>query len=130
MTTASYAPSTPARAHVRTQTRTARAILAPLAKLSVLGWTALFMAYATRMVIDAGPLHLFEYVFVLGAIVLVAAFAWLLPFAGALLLGSAGTAVWIFLDATPANAWLACAAYLAMGLSMYRWLQESQPRET
>lgn len=130
MTTATYATRASAHTHLRTQTRSTSTLTTSLAKFAVLGWSALFIAYATRMVIDAGPSQLFEYVFVLGAIVLVGAFAWLLPFAGALLLGSAGTAAWIFLDATPANAWLAGAAYLAMGLTMYRWILEHPARET
>ena len=67
--------------------------------------------------------------FVLGAITLALVFAWVMPFAGALMLGSAGTAVWMFLDATPANAWLAGAAYVAMGLTLARWVAESRQRE-
>jgi hypothetical protein len=129
MTTASLAPSTSARAQTRTRVSTARASVATLAKFAVLGWSALYVAYALRMVIAAGPLHLHEFVFVLGAITLVAAFAWVMPFVGALMLGSAGTAVWIFLDVTPANVWLAGAAYVAMALTMGSWVAESRQRE-
>lgn len=129
MTTASLAPRASTRERARTQVSTARVSLATLSKFAVLGWSALFVAYSTRMVVDAGPHHLFEFVFVLGGLVLVAVAAWLVPYAGALLLGSAGTAVWIFLDATPANALLAGAAYVAMGLTMVRWVSESRQRE-
>lgn len=130
MTTASLAPSTSARTQTRTRVATERTSLATLSKFALLGWSALYVAYALRMVVDAGPQHLHEFVFVLGAITLVAVFAWVMPFAGALMLGSAGTAVWMFLDGTPANAWLAGAAYVAMGMTMYRWIHDHQPRET
>lgn len=129
MSTASLAPSTAARTRARTHVSTARASLASLSKFAVLGWSALYVAYALRMVVDAGPHHLHEFVFVLGAITLALVFAWVMPFAGALMLGSAGTAVWMFLDATPANAWLAGAAYVAMGLTLARWVAESRQRE-
>jgi len=97
-----------------------------LARVALLAASACFTAAALRAGAEAGPSELYLLVFALGAIALVTALAWLLPFAGALLIGSAGTAIWIFLDATPLNAWLALAAYVAVGFLLHAWLVEAR----
>jgi hypothetical protein len=111
-------PPAPWRARLASTTAGASA-----SKLALLACAALYSAYALQRTAEAGPSHLFELVFVLGAIALVVAATWLMPFLGSLLLCGGGTAVWIFLDTTPDNAWLAGAAFVAMAFSLRRWMK-------
>lgn len=93
-------------------------------RCALLACAALWIAYATRVAIDAGPYHLFELVFLVGAVMLVTGIAWYLPFFGAMIFCAASVATWIFLDATPINAWLASPAFVVSCLLLHRWQVE------
>ena len=127
MLASTYAPR--AAVHVRSETRTRPLRLdRVLARGAVLAAAALATTTALRMGAAAGPSELYLLVFALGAIALVSVVAWLFPFVGALLVGAAGTAVWVVLDATPLNAWLALAAFVAVGFLMRHWMVEATLR--
>lgn len=94
-------------------------------RCAVLACAALWIAYGTRVGLDAGPFHLFETVFFTGAVVLAVGIAWFLPFFGAIVFCGASIASWIFLDAAPVNAWLASPAFVVSCLLLHRWKVES-----
>lgn len=90
-------------------------------RTALLACGALWFAYGLRAVAEAGPYHLYEFVFFTGGIVLVIAIGWMLPFLGAMFLGCASVAAWLIVDATPVNALLALTAFVVACMLLHRW---------
>lgn len=123
MNTATIAARARATSDLRARTASVRNWLIST-RCALLACAASWIAYGLRTAADAGPFHLYQVVFFTGAVLLLVGIAWVVPFLGALLFAGASVAAWLFLDATPDNAWLALPAFVLSCLLLHRWKVE------